>query len=188
MLSLFPELSSGPPGFVYIPNFISVEEENALLTFVRDMELHPLLFQGFEAKRKVVSFGYDYNFDTRKILKGQPIPDAFHPLVDKVAETLSIQANEIAEVLVTEYPPGAVINWHRDAPPFKVIAGISLLEPSVFKFRPHDKAKQDRKSIISIPVDRRSFYSIADEARSEWQHSISPVKSLRYSITLRTLQ
>jgi alkylated DNA repair dioxygenase AlkB len=94
----------------------------------------------------------------------------------------------MAELLVTEYPPGSVINWHRDAPPFDVIAGISLSADCTFKLRPHEKEKQNRKSILSFPVKRRSLYLIQGEARTNWQHSIAPVKEMRYSITLRTLR
>jgi len=40
----------------------------------------------------------------------------------------------------------------------------------------------------NAPVRRRSLYIITGEARSEWQHSIAPVKETRYSVTLRTLR
>ncbi|MBX9850590.1 MAG: alpha-ketoglutarate-dependent dioxygenase AlkB [Cytophagaceae bacterium] len=91
-------------------------------------------------------------------------------------------------MLVTEYPTGSVINWHRDAPPFDLIAGISLLSDCKFRLRPHDKSKQCRTSIISFPVKRRSLYIMQGPARTDWQHSIAPVKETRYSITLRTLK
>jgi alkylated DNA repair dioxygenase AlkB len=94
--------------------------------------------------------------------------------------------NDFAELLVTEYP--SVINWHRDAPPFDIIVGISLLTDCTFRFRPHDKARQARKAILAVPLQRRSLYVIQAEARSNWQHSILPVTRLRYSITLRTLR
>jgi len=136
----------------------------------------------------VVSFGYDYNFDKRTISKGKEIPMAFTALIEKVSHKLSINSNDFAELLVTEYPVGSVINWHRDAPPFDIIVGISVLSDCIFRLRPHDKTKQNRKSIISLPVKRRSLYVMKGPSRSEWQHSISPVKEVRYSITLRTLR
>ena len=83
---------------------------------------------------------------------------------------------------------GSVINWHRDAPPFDIIAGISLLSDCSFKLRPYDKTKRKRNTIISFPVQRRSLYIMEGVARSEWEHSIAAVKQLRYSITLRTLR
>jgi alkylated DNA repair dioxygenase AlkB len=35
-------------------------------------------------------------------------------------------ASKWAEALVTEYTTGAGIGWHRDAPVFGIVAGISL--------------------------------------------------------------
>lgn len=188
MNSLFPETPAFPAGFSYYPHFISEEEELKLLEAVSAVDLHTLIFQGFEAKRKVESFGYDYNFDKRLISKGKDIPPAFNFLIDKVADFLSVAAGDFAEMLVTEYPPGSVINWHRDAPPFDMIAGISLLTDCRFRLRPYDKAKQGKAAVISLLAQRRSLYIISGEARSEWEHSIMPVKEKRYSITLRTLR
>ncbi len=177
-----------PNGFSYLPDFLSRDEEERLLSFVRSLPLHPMLFQGYEAKRKVESYGYDYDFASRQLRQGKPIPKALDWLIEKVADHLQLSYDQFAEVLVSEYPPGAVINWHRDAPPFDIIAGISLLQDCTFKLRPYDKAKQNRKAVIKMPVRRQSLYVIREEARMEWEHSISPVESTRFSITLRTLK
>src|SRR5688572_3035585 len=187
MLSLFPQDSIFPEGFSYIPDFLSISEEAILLDLISKISLQTFIFQGYEAKRKVASFGYDYNFEKRNLTKGQAIPEEFRWLIDKVNAHLGT-ANDFAELLVTEYPPASVINWHRDAPPFDIIVGISLLTDCTFRFRPHDKARQTRKAILSVPLQRRSLYVIQGEARSDWQHSILPVTRLRYSITLRTLR
>ena len=188
MNTLFEIEPPYPSGFQYFNNFITTEEEAELLTEIKKVNLHTFTFQGFEAKRKVASFGYDYSFENGKLSKGKEIPERFTSLINKVAEKLSIPHDHFAELLLTEYPEGSVINWHRDAPPFQLIAGISLQSDCIFKLRPHDKKKQGRGSVISLPVLRRSLYIIDGPARSEWQHSIAPVKNTRYSITLRTLQ
>ena len=185
---LFPSDPHYPPGFSYTPDFLTKEEEAQLLEAITTIELHTFLFQGYEAKRKVRSFGYDYSFNKRVLTKGEDIPDIFQPLVNRVANHLKLQIQQFAEILVTEYPVGSVINWHRDAPPFDLIAGVSLKSDCVFKLRPHDKQKQGRKAILSIPVKRRSLYVMQHESRTEWQHSTAPVESVRYSITLRTLR
>jgi len=188
MNTLFPIENSFPEGFSYHPRFIGKAEEHLLLEAISKTDLHTFLFQGYEAKRKVASFGYDWSFEKRVLSKGKEIPKAFASLLDKVSEHLQIQKSSFAELLVTEYPVGSVINWHRDAPPFDMIVGISLQTDCIFRLRPHDKSKQGRNSIISFPVRRRSIYVLSGEARTEWQHSISPVKEMRYSITLRTLK
>lgn len=188
METLFPIELNYPQGFSYYPQFLSNEEEKFLLNEISGIELHTFQFHGYKAKRKVASFGYDYSFEKRALSKGKTIPPAFEFLIEKVAQHAEIPKKDVAELLVTEYPAGSVINWHRDAPPFDLIAGISLLSDCIFKLRPQEKEKQGRNSIISIPVKRRSLYIMQGKSRSEWQHSTAPVKNVRYSITLRTLR
>jgi alkylated DNA repair dioxygenase AlkB len=188
MNTLFPVEPPYPEGFSYTPDFLNEDEETELYNVIKDIELHNFNFQGFKANRKVASFGFDYSFDNGKLTKGEEIPLAFDFIVEKVSKHVAIPVTEFAELLVTEYSPGTVINWHRDAPPFDLIAGISLMGDCTFRLRPHDKAKQTRSSVISFPVSRRSLYIIQGVARTDWQHSIAPVKQTRYSITLRTLK
>lgn len=188
MNTLFPLEPHFPEGFRYIPDFISREEEEQLLEEISRHALHTFTFQGYEARRKVASFGQDWSFERRELSRGKDIPAAFQPLIQKVADRLFLKGEAFGELLLTEYRAGSVINWHRDAPPFDLIAGISLLSDAVFRLRPHAKEKQGRGSIISFPVQRRSLYVIAGPSRTEWQHSIAPVKQTRYSITLRTLR
>ena len=188
MLTLFDQPSLLPEGFYYYPDFISREQEQQLLATIQQLELHAMLFQGYTAKRKVASFGYDYNFSTRQLTKGLPIPENFNWLIDKVAVHMSISKEQIAEVLVTEYPVGSVINWHRDAPPFESIAGISLAADCIFKLRPYEKSLRSGKAVHSFPVHQRSLYIMQGSARSDWEHSTAPVTKVRFSVTLRTLR
>jgi alkylated DNA repair dioxygenase AlkB len=188
MNTLFPVENILPEGFRYYPDFITIDEEEKLIVEIRSLDLHPLIFQGYEAKRKVASFGYDWDFQHRTLSKGKAVPSSFTFLLNKVALKFSIDPEKIAELLVTEYPVGSVINWHRDAPPFDVIMGISLGSDCIFRFRPYDKKKQTRKAIISFPLQRRSLYFMHGQSRSEYEHSIPAVKEIRYSVTLRTLK
>jgi alkylated DNA repair dioxygenase AlkB len=188
MYSLFPLEPVFPEGFLYVPDFISEAEEAALCQEAVKLERHTFTFQGYEAKRKVASFGYDWSFEHQQLTKGKDIPAVFEPLIEKVAATLDIEKERFAELLVTEYPVGAVINWHRDAPPFDLIAGISLQADCTFRLRPYEKAKQQRSTIQSFPVKRRSLYVMQGIARTNWQHSIAAVTQVQYSITLRTLR
>jgi alkylated DNA repair dioxygenase AlkB len=187
MLTLFPIENNYPEGFSYEEGFLTQEEEAYWIDAVKKVEVHTFQFQGYEAKRKVASFGYDYHFDKGSLEKGADIPKVFHPLIEKAAVRIGIEPASIAELLVIEYPPGAVMNWHRDAPPFGLIAGISLMTDCNFKLRPYEKEKQGRGSVITVPLKRRSLYVMQGASRSAWQHSIPAVKATRYSITLRTL-
>lgn len=186
-MGLFPIEIALPSGFTYAEDFISQEEEDMLIGEIEKLQLRTFVFQGYEARRKVASFGYEYNFETRRLRKGGEIPSVFSGVIGRVAEVTSLSPTSFAELLLTEYPAGAVINWHRDAMPFEVIAGISLLSDCILKLRPYDKSRQSRKAVISVPVRRRSLYIIKGSARWEWEHSTAPVASRRFSITLRTL-
>jgi alkylated DNA repair dioxygenase AlkB len=185
LFSIPPNL---PQGFSYFPDFLTLQEEQQLVELIQQYPLENMVFQGFEAKRKVLSFGYDYKFDKRELQKALPIPKDFRFLVEKVGLKLAIEPDLFAKLLLTEYEKGVVINWHRDAPPFDKIAGVSLLCDCTFKLRPYDKSKQARSAIKSFTVARRSLYVMEGAARNEWEHSIAPVKSLRYSITMRTFR
>lgn len=101
---------------------------------------------------------------------------------------LKIPIDAIAQFLITEYPPGSVINWHRDAPPFETIVGVSLKSNCVFKLRPYEKLLQQRAHIIHLPFERRSMYSMTGIAKTAWQHCTAPVKEIRYSLTFRTIK
>lgn len=188
MQTLFDQPPVFPEGFQYYKDFLTVEEEEALCASIGGLSLHTFTFQGFEAKRRVESYGYNYHFDSRRISKGKDIPQEFEFILNQVAAFLSLPSELFAHMLVTEYPPGSVINWHRDAPPFDIIVGVSLASDCIFRLRPYDKAKQGRKSILSLSVERRSLYIIQGEARTDWEHSILPVRDKRYSLTFRTLR
>lgn len=188
MNTLFPVMPILPNGFTYQPDFISKEEESRLLEAIYKIPLQPFLFQGYEAKRRVASFGYDWSFEKQILTKGPAIPIDFLWLIERIAAQLTIRKEAIVELLITEYREGSIINWHRDAPPFDIIAGISLLADCIFKLKPYNKSLQSKKAVLSLPVQRRSLYIMQGEARSAWQHSIAPVKHTRFSITLRTLR
>lgn len=89
-------------------------------------------------------------------------------------------------ILVTEYSAGAGIGWHRDKAVFGQVIGVSLLAPCVFRLRRAvSKQKWERVNLLAAP---RSAHLLSGAARCEWEHSIPPVRVLRYSITFRTLR
>lgn len=188
MFSLFPHLPEFPEGFSYFPDIISGEEERQFCEIFSTLPFRSFMFHGYEAKRKVINYGYDYHFDSRSISPGQPIPEEYNFLIQRVARRIGLASDAFRKLLITEYPVGSVINWHRDAPPFELIAGISLASDCIFRLRPYDKKLQTRSAVRSFPVLRRSLYVMQGPAREAWEHSIMPVKQVRYSITMRTLR
>src|SRR4051812_4471425 len=102
MNTLFPIEPAYPEGFSYIPIFIDAKEEQQVLDEIAKLELHNFSFQGYQANRKVASFGYDYSFDNGSLTKGKEIPKTFEFLIEKVSKFLSIEISEFAELLITE--------------------------------------------------------------------------------------
>ena len=171
----------GPPGFLYHPAFITAGEEAALVQSVRELAFGEVKMRGVVARRRTAHFGWLYGYETWRIEPGPPIPAFLLPLRDRLAERVGVEADRLAEVLVTEYTPGAGIGWHRDAPMFGVVVGVSLLGSCRLRLR---RATETR----AVELAPRSAYVLDGEARTAWQHSIPAARTLRYSLTFRTLR
>jgi alkylated DNA repair dioxygenase AlkB len=186
--SLFPFSPSStlPPGFRYCPYVITPDDECRLLNRIADLPFKEFQFHGFEGKRRVVSFGWRYDFSEHKALPADPIPDFVLELHRKVQAASGFALPDLAQVLVTEYAPGAPIGWHKDRPFFDDVMGLSLASACNFRLRKSlDEGKWRR---VSLRLEPRSAYLLQGAARREWEHSIPPVESLRYSLTFRNLR
>jgi alkylated DNA repair dioxygenase AlkB len=192
---LFSSAPALPEGFVYRTEFISTAEERELVSAIGQLEFAEIRMHGVVAKRRTVQFGRHYGFETFKLTEAPPTPEFLLPLRERVAEFTGQEAERFEEVLVTEYRPGAQIGWHRDAPPFDIVVGVSLLANCTMQFRPWPVGKeapagagQKRVKPLAQLLEARSAYILQEEVRTQWQHHIPPTKALRYSITFRTLR
>jgi len=141
---------------------------------------------GVVAKRTARHFGLDYDYERRGVIEDvDPIPEWLEPVRQRGAELAELSPDDLVEALVQRYPEGAQIGWHRDAPMFGTVVGVSLLSPSRMRFR--RDAGGERRT-YEVMLEPRSGYVLAGEARTAWQHHVPPTKSLRYSITFRTLR
>jgi alkylated DNA repair dioxygenase AlkB len=174
-----------PPGFVYRLEFVSEAEERDLADALRRMEFSEVKMRGAVARRRTAHFGWLYGYETWRIEPGPPIPDVLLPLRERVGELAGVAPDALVEVLLTEYQPGAGIGWHRDAPMFGVVAGVSLLGACRFRF---ERGTGDARETRAVTLAPRSAYLLTGEARATWRHSIPPAKELRYSVTFRTLR
>lgn len=173
-----------PQGLVYRPELISVPEEKHLLERVEHLRFDPIVLHGQTARRTAGHFGLDYDYASRTPQAGERMPDWLHPIRDRAAELAGRRADELVEILVQRYPPGSTIGWHRDAPAFGTVVGVSLLSASRLRFQRGTGAE---RRVWELLLEPRSGYVLAGEARAAWQHSIPIVEELRYSITFRTL-
>jgi alkylated DNA repair dioxygenase AlkB len=186
---------SVPDGLLYTPDFVSPEEERDLVAHIERLEFSQVEMRGAIARRRTVHYGWTYGYYARRTEPGPALPAFLLDLRHRAAAWASIDADAFVEALVTEYPPGATIGWHRDAPMFgDVIAGISLLSSSRMKFRPYVSpgkvrpGSAPRRTTHEIELAPRSAYLITGPARREFEHSIPAVDGLRYSVTFRTLR
>ncbi|MCC2642215.1 MAG: tobX [Nitrospira sp.] len=141
---------------------------------------------GVVAKRRVLHFGWLYGYESWQLTAGLPVPDWLLPLRDRVGALIGVPSIQLEEVLVTQYPPGAGIGWHRDAPMFgPEVVEVSFLAPCRFRFQ---RKRGEIRQVSERLLEPRSAYLLNGPARSAWQHSIPPAKALRYSITFRTLK
>jgi alkylated DNA repair dioxygenase AlkB len=183
--SLFDAPPDLPEGMVYRPDFISPAEERDLAAWLSTLPFEPFQFQGFEGRRQVHSFGWKYDFSRSNLLKATDVPSELLPLQAKAAELAGCRPEDLQQVLINKYEPGAPIGWHRDRPVFEKVVGVSLLATCTFRLRRRIGAGFERRSLVLAP---RSAYLLAGPARTEWEHSIPPAEQLRYSITFRNFR
>jgi alkylated DNA repair dioxygenase AlkB len=178
-------------GFSYRPELLDQAEEEAVLTHVRNLPFRDFEFHGYTGKRRVVSFGWKYDFSGQKLREADELPQFLRPLRVRAASFAKLKAEAFEQVLVTEYRPGAGIGWHRDKGVFGEVVGISLLAPCILRFRRKVSSPaisaNEKWERVNVLADPRSAYHLTGPARTEWQHSILRVDALRYSITFRTM-
>jgi alkylated DNA repair dioxygenase AlkB len=180
------ELSPEPAGLVFDPEFLTREEERALLDELERLEFREIVMHGVAARRSARHYGLSYNYAYREpIAEAEALPTWLEPLRRRCADLAGVQPEALVEALVQRYPEGATIGWHRDAPAFGRIVGVSLASSARMRFRRGSKGNW-RTCELELPP--RSAYVLTGEARTSWQHSLPPTALLRYSITFRTLR
>ena len=180
-----------PDGFLYRRDFITPAEEGALVDELARIEFSTFEMRGVVARRRVAFFGHSY--DAGRV--SPPLPAFLFPLRSRIACWAGVDADAFAMSLINEYPPGAPIGWHRDAPQYGIVAGVSLLSSCRMRLRPyvtpgaHTQAPLQRRTAThEILLEQRSAYVMTGESRNAFEHQIPPVSALRYSITFRTLR
>jgi len=174
-----------PEGFRYQPDVLPPDEEQGLVEHIRELPLKEFEFHGYVGKRRVVSYGWHYDFGERRLHKVDDIPGFLLPLRDRAAAFAGVAPEALSHALVTEYGAGAAIGWHRDKGVFGDVIGVSLLSSCAFRLRRKAGSKWERYSLTAEP---RSAYLLRGPSRTEWQHSIPAVDRLRYSITFRNFR
>jgi alkylated DNA repair dioxygenase AlkB len=175
-----------PEGLEYREEFITGAQEQQLLGLLETLDYRAVHMRGQTARRTVRHFGLDYGYESGGLVPADPLPADMEWLRERCAALIERQSADLVQILVSRYPAGAGIGWHRDAPTFgSRIAGVSLLSPCRMRFQ---RTVGGVRSTSAIELAPRSAYVLSGKARWSWQHSIPAAKSLRYSITFRTLK
>jgi alkylated DNA repair protein (DNA oxidative demethylase) len=182
--NLFP-LEGAPEGLLFEPEIMTAIEEAAFLDVVKKLPFGAFRMHGVDAKRRVVRFGVHYLAGSAAMTPASHFPPSLEPLRARAAAVAGIPTRLLSESLVTEYTPGAGIGWHRDSPPFGIVAGISFGGGCRMRFQ---RGEGQQRQTWTLELPPRSLYVMSGVAREEWQHSIPPVKEPRWSITFRTLK
>lgn len=174
-----------PKGLTYAANFLSEEAEQRLLAYLKTLDFHQVIMHGQAAKRTVKHFGMHYDYTSRRVWQGDPMPRALQPLVQKAETFAGLKSGQLVETLITKYPIGAAIGWHHDAPVFDTIVGISLSAPCIIQFQ---RGTGEQRRVFERILNPRSIYTLRGDVRDYWQHHIPPTTRERYSITFRSLR
>src|SRR5262245_27466052 len=177
--------SEKPEGLLYRAELLSAAEEQALLGRIEALRFDPVALHGRAARRTARHFGLGYDYDARTPLAGEPLPEWLEPARARAGALAGRDAEELVEALVQRYPPGSGIGWHRDAPSFGIVVGISLRGAARLRFQ---RGKCGDRRVWEVLLEPRSGYVLEGKARSGWQHSMPATKGLRFSVTFRTLR
>ena len=180
-----------PDGFRYRAAFVTGDEERRLVDIIGGIQFANFEMRGVVARRRVAFFGATYD---ASLPASGPVPEFLFALRSRIASWAQVEPAAFAMVLVNEYQPGAPIGWHRDAPQYDIVAGVSLLSSCRMRVRPSEGAglvvgpRPRRTTTHEMVLEPRSAYLMTGASRQRYEHHIPAVSSLRYSITFRTLR
>jgi alkylated DNA repair dioxygenase AlkB len=179
------------PGLVVVPDFVTKEQETALLQTIDDQPWRN------DLKRRVQHYGYRYDYRARTVTRDSylgPLPLWGENIAQRL-KTEKYMSQVPDQLIVNEYLPGQGISAHVDCVPCfgPVITSLSLGAACVMTFR-HPKQQQQ----LDVILPQRSLAVLTGPARYEWTHEIAARKSdiingartsrdRRVSLTFRTV-
>jgi alkylated DNA repair dioxygenase AlkB len=173
-----------PRGFVHRPGFLSPAQEADLRARLRALDYGEVRMRGRVARRRVATFGHDYAYASRDLRPGPPLPAFLARLRARVAPLAGVDPGELTMAAVNLYPPGAGIGWHRDAPAFGIVVGVSFGGAARLRLREGGSGGDGHEVVLAAG----DAYVLSGPARWEWQHHVPPVREERLAVTFRTVR
>uniref|UniRef100_A0A1A9UX92 Fe2OG dioxygenase domain-containing protein n=1 Tax=Glossina austeni TaxID=7395 RepID=A0A1A9UX92_GLOAU len=170
-----------PETAMYIPNFITSEEEQIILSHV---ERTPKPKWTQLLNRRLINYGGIPHVNG---MLAEEIPLWLQTYVEKINNLNIFETQKANHVLVNEYRPGQGIMPHTDGPLFfPTISTISLGSHTILEFSRRDVDEKDANSTVTINPDKRkvlfklileprSLLILKDSLYSDYLHSISEV-------------
>jgi alkylated DNA repair dioxygenase AlkB len=183
---------SNVPGLLYLPDFLTAEQEATLLQQIDGEEWIT------DLKRRVQHYGYRYDYQSRGLDDSLAL-GALPNWLQVLAQTLAVpyfNGNLPDQVIANEYLPGQGISAHIDRQDCfgDTVVSLSLGSTCIMDFiQPAEKRKQ------SFLLELRCLLVVQQDARYLWQHAIAPRKKdswnqqllhrgRRVSLTFRTVR
>eukprot|EP01059_Diplonema_ambulator_P032868 TRINITY_DN6642_c2_g1_i1.p1 TRINITY_DN6642_c2_g1~~TRINITY_DN6642_c2_g1_i1.p1 ORF type:complete len:449 (+),score=179.03 TRINITY_DN6642_c2_g1_i1:182-1348(+) len=159
-----------PEGLLYIPEFITEEEERMIINWVYDNDWDD---NGGRMKRRVRQYGYRFMHENGSTLeKTNPVPEFLRFLFERMQNitgegTFAIPRVDPNQILINEYLPGQGIKLHLDKKDLfdGIISSISLNSDCVMQLKKGGK-------VYNQVLHRRSYLCLTGPARNDWQHGI----------------
>lgn len=152
-------------GLVYMPNYISADQEAALIDLIDGQPWITSL------RRRVQHYGYRYDYVSKNIQNQYlgAMPSWLLQLCSSLKGD-DIFHEEPNQVIVNEYFPGQGIASHIDCEPCfgEVICSLSLGGVCVMDFINGEK--------VPILLEQRSLLVLSKDARYHWRHGIAARK------------
>ena len=191
--------STGPAGFLYVPELITATEERALLAwFAASPEWKLVTFRGQTARRRAMSFGARYLSQGRRLEPAPELPPELAIYRDRMVEAAcaglgrepALAGRITADFRLCtalHYPPGGAIGWHADNRAFgPTVLSLSLGTPARLQLQRTGRGDTTAGDVVEHELAPRSLFVLAGESRTVWQHRVCPVRGERYSLTVRS--
>jgi len=162
-----------PDGLRYIPNFITPDEEAALL---KTIDQQPWLT---DLKRRVQHYGWKYDYTARRVdetMRLGRLPDWLMDYCQRLYDE-EYFPKPPDQVIINEFQPGQGIAPHIDCVPCfeETIASISLGSPCVMEFTHSDTGEK-----VNHLLEPHSLLIFSGDARYQWKHGIAARKTDKY--------
>ena len=174
-------------GLQYIPDFLSQEEQDAILSEVDSRSwLNDL-------KRRVQHYGYKYDYTLRQIdhsLYVGELPTFAIEIAERMLDN-SIIKQMPDQLIVNEYLPGQGINAHIDCVPCFTDQIITISLGWAYEMEFTNILTKEKYKLL---LETGSVASMVDEARYSWTHQIrarqkdgETLRKRRVSLTFRNV-